>query len=114
MYKMLNYLHCFQISAPGLPGSLPSTPPPSRHLTRVKATATVKVEVHTPLPGKFGKCAFTVLKYYKFQIFGHQKLCCNLPKIKTKRTDLRVLCQKNANVIANSEDPDQTAPLGAV
>lgn len=33
------------------PGSLPSTPLPSRHVTRVKATATVKVEVHTPLPG---------------------------------------------------------------
>ena len=46
------YLTCFQISAPGsLPGSLPSTPP-LRHVTRVKATATVKVEVHTPLPGK--------------------------------------------------------------
>ena len=25
-----------------------------------------------------------------------------------------VLCQKDANGIANSEDPDQTAPLGAV
>ena len=26
----------------------------------------------------------------------------------------RVFCQKDANGIANSEDPDQTAPLGAV
>ena len=32
-----------------------------------------------------------------------RKLCCNLPKI-----------QKDANGIANSVDPDQTAPLGAV
>ena len=42
------------------------------------------------------------------------KLCCNLPKIQTKRPKLRVLYQNDANRIANSEDPDQTAPLGAV
>ena len=40
--------------------------------------------------------------------------CCNLPKIQIKRHNLRVFCQKDANGIANSEDPDQTAPLGAV
>ena len=28
--------------------------------------------------------------------------------------DLWVFCPKDANGIANSEDPDQTAPLGAV
>ena len=43
-----------------------------------------------------------------------RKLCCNLPKIQTKRPNLRVFHQKDANEIANSEDPDQTAPLGAV
>ena len=32
----------------------------------------------------------------------------------TKRPNLRVFCQKDANGIANSEDPDQTAPQGAV
>ena len=42
------------------------------------------------------------------------KLCCNLSKIETKRPNLRVLCQKHVNGIANSENPDQTAPLGAV
>ena len=42
------------------------------------------------------------------------KLCCNLPKIQTKWPKLRVLHQSNANGIANSEDPDQTAPRGAV
>ena len=31
-----------------------------------------------------------------------------------KRPKLRVIHQNNANGIANSEDPDQTAPLGAV
>ena len=41
-------------------------------------------------------------------------LCCNLSKIQTKRPNLKVFCQKDANGIANSEDPDQTAPLGAV
>ena len=31
-----------------------------------------------------------------------------------QRPNLRVLCQNDANGIANSEDPDQTAPVGAV
>ena len=43
-----------------------------------------------------------------------RKLCCNLPKIQTKRQNLRGFCQKDANGKANSEDPDQTAPRGAV
>ena len=43
-----------------------------------------------------------------------RKLRCNVPKIQTKRPNLRVFRQKDANGIANSEDPDQTAPLGAV
>ena len=34
-----------------------------------------------------------------------RKLCCNLPKIQTKRPNLRVFCQNGANGIANSEDP---------
>ena len=41
-------------------------------------------------------------------------LFCNLPKIQTKTPNLSVLCQNDANGIANSEDPDQTAPVGAV
>ena len=43
-----------------------------------------------------------------------RKLCCNLPKVQIKRPNLWVFCQKDANGIANSEDLDQTAPLGAV
>ena len=35
-------------------------------------------------------------------------------ELQTKRPNLKVFCQKHANGIANSEDPDQTAPLGAV
>ena len=35
-------------------------------------------------------------------------------KFRQKRPNLRLFCQKDANVVANSEDPDQTAPLGAV
>ena len=42
-----------------------------------------------------------------------RKLCCNLPKIQTKRQKLRVFSQKDANRIAHSEDPNKTA-LGAV
>ena len=36
---------------------------------------------------------------------------CNLPKIHTNRQSFRVFCQKDAAGIANSEDPDQTAPF---
>ena len=44
-----------------------------------------------------------------------RNLCCNLPKIKKRgQTYLSVFCQNGANGIANSEDPDQTTPLGAV
>ena len=43
-----------------------------------------------------------------------RELCCNLPKIQTKSPNPRVLSQENTNGIANSEDPDQNAPLGAV
>ena len=43
-----------------------------------------------------------------------RKLCCNLPKIQGKRPNLCVFLRKDANGIANSEDPDQTATLGAV
>ena len=39
---------------------------------------------------------------------------CNIPKIQSKRLNLRVFPPKDANGIANSEDPDQTAPQGAV
>ena len=36
-----------------------------------------------------------------------RKHCCNKPNI---QTNLRVFLLKDANGIANSEDPDQTAP----
>ena len=44
-----------------------------------------------------------------------RKLCCNLPKFKqeAKPQASGYFVKKNANGIANSEDPDQTAPLGA-
>ena len=43
-----------------------------------------------------------------------RKLCCNQSKIQTKKPNLRVFRQKDADGIANSEDPDQTDPRGAV
>ena len=49
----------------------------------------------------------------KFLNFWIPENCCNLPKIQEKRQNLWVFCQKDANGIANSGDPDQTAPLGA-
>ena len=49
-------------------------------------------------------------KVPKFSDAG--KHCCKLPEIQTKRPNHRIFCPKHANEIANSEDPDQTAPLG--
>ena len=47
------------------------------------------------------------IRYCKVPKFSDaKKLCCNLPKIQTKRSNL--ICQNDANGIANSEDPDQT------
>ena len=47
------------------------------------------------------------LNYRKVPKFPDaRKLRCNLPKIQTKRPNLRVFHQKGANGIANSEDPD--------
>ena len=43
-----------------------------------------------------------------------KKLCCNLHKIQGKSPNLWVFHKKDAIGIANSGDPDQTAPLGAV
>ena len=33
--------------------------------------------------------------------------CCKLPKIQTKRPNLRLFCQNGAKGIANSEDPEE-------
>ena len=64
---------------------------------------------------KFPSWNFPDEAYRKIPKFSDaKKLCCNRPKIQTKRPNLRVVCQNDANGIANSEDPDQTAPLGAV
>ena len=43
-----------------------------------------------------------------------RKFCGNQPKMQIKWPNLRVFHQKDANGIANSEDPDQTGPLRAV
>ena len=48
------------------------------------------------------------------KISDTRKLSCNIPKIQLKGSNLRVFLQKDANGIANSEDPDQTAPIGTV
>ena len=53
--------------------------------------------------------------YSKVPKFSATKnFCCKLPKIEAKPPNLTLVCQNGENRIANSEDPDQTAPLGAV
>ena len=67
-------------------------------------------EILLPLQGKVIK-----LSYHKVPKFSDaRKLCCSLPKIQTKRPNLSVFHQNDANEITNSVDPDQTAPLGTV
>ena len=68
-----------------------------------------------PHLSQIGRKSRTDRGYRKVPKFSDTtKLCCNLPKIQTKSPNLRVFSQEDANGIANSEDPDQTAPLGAV
>ena len=48
--------------------------------------------------------------YHKVPKFSDtRKLCCNLPKIQARRSKLREFNKNDANGIAKSEDPDQTA-----
>ena len=42
------------------------------------------------------------------KISDAQNVYCNLSKIETKRPNFRIFRQKDANGIANSEDPDQS------
>ena len=56
-----------------------------------------------------------IFSYHKVPKFSDaRKTCCNQPEIYTTGPKLMVLNQKEANGKANSKDPDQTAPLGAV
>ena len=55
------------------------------------------------------KTQISLSNYLKFLNFWTPKNC-NLPKIQEKRPNLGVF-QKDANGIANTEYPDQTAPL---
>ena len=68
----------------------------------------------SPLNLSFNTC--NTQPYRKVPKFSDKRKFCyiNLRKIQTKRPNLGVFHQKDANRIANSEDPDQTAPRGAV
>ena len=47
---------------------------------------------------KCGDSALNVSEYHKAPKFSNaRKLCCNLPKIQTKSSNLRVFYQKDAN-----------------
>ena len=54
-------------------------------------------------------CTVKVLNFGTQEIFAVIYL-----EFKQRGQTFRVFCQNGANGIANSEDPDQTAPLGAV
>ena len=60
--------------------------------------------------GLFVRLLRKLTEYRKVPKFSDaRKLCCNLPKIQTKRRNLKVYCKNCAIGKANSEDP-----LGAV
>ena len=52
------------------------------------------------------------VKFLKFRM--PENVAVIYLKIQAKRPNLRVFHQEDTNGIANSEDPNQTAPLGAV
>ena len=53
--------------------------------------------------------------YSKFpKYFDTPNICCKHPKLWTMWLYHRVMSPNDANGMANSVDPDQTAPLGAV
>ena len=55
------------------------------------------------------------INYRKFpKYLDTQKICCNHSKIWTMWLYQRVMSPNDTEGIANSVDPDQTAPLGAV
>ena len=90
----------------------------SAKLSQVNAFCSTKMEQCTNQLKKIQNfwmheiIAVTYLKYVKILKFSDtRKICCNLPKIQTKRPNLRVFCQKDANGIANSEHPVQTVGL---
>ena len=58
--------------------------------------------------------AIVVFSTLRVKFSDTRKLCCNHPKTGKKRFYHKVMHPKDADSIANSEDPDQTAPLGAV
>ena len=102
----------------------PPPPPHCRDNAKVK-TSLISTAIPRPPPGVEGPWLQMtsaiedqirrMLIYRKVPKFSvAKKVCCNRNKIQTKRTNLRVFCRKDDRGIVNSEDPDQTAPLGAV
>ena len=86
------------------------------HIMRKPAFKFAKIKgTDQPTYMQFQCLCYKLPRYRKVPKFlDGRKLSCNLPKIPTKRPKLRVFYQNDANGIANSEDPDQTAPQGAV
>ena len=65
--------------------------------------------LHRNIPAKSNQH----LCYRKVPKFSDARKHCNLAKIQTKTPNHREFHQKGVNGIANKEDSDQTAPLGA-
>ena len=86
----------------------------STDLQVIKEIPGYKVILKTVLKSQIQQLVSRRIDTVKFLNLRTPNFCCKLPKVQTKRPSLRVFRQKDADGIANSEDPDQTAPLGAV
>ena len=85
---------------------------PLNHMFWRSVAEAILIDRHMLFYGEFWYLCKKYLKVPKFS--DAKKLCCNLPKFQRKRPNLWVFHLKEANGIANSEDPDQTALLGTV
>ena len=65
------------------------------------------------IAGKQAEDSQPLSLYGTIKLLNFRTFWCDLPKIQTNKPNLRIFRQKDANGIANSVDPDQTASLGA-
>ena len=85
----------------------------SRRVDRVYESQTGKNRLTTEKLQGGGYRAYRGTDYSKSPKFSDtQNVCYNQPKIQTKRFFYRKIYPKCADKMANSADPDQTAPLG--
>ena len=80
----------------------------ARHVVVLNETRNFGVDVCVSLKKGF---LYSCTAYPNSQIFGHQKICCDLALFKQKELNLCAFHQNMSNKTAISEDPDQPGPM---